>query len=148
MNLKPIQLIYRHEDDISYCDVPGDHGGEYFKADDVRERMAELDDAKGKLESAHNPKSVGNIAWLASQYLRRAEDAERELSATTERVKELERAAQAKDKVIADCERMLRFAPPPKHLGEDNQWHAAISAAQAELQMGRPGQQPTKSGVA
>lgn len=52
-----------------------------------------------------------------------------------------EAAMAAKDQVIANCERMLRFAPPPKHLAESNQWQQAIQDAQNELMMGRPGQQ-------
>lgn len=33
-------------------------------------------------------------------------------------------------KVVEDCERMLRFSPPPAHLAETNEWHTAIRNAQ------------------
>lgn len=39
----------------------------------LREQLAEC---QSKLESAHDPNSVGNIAWLANQYKLRAEAAE------------------------------------------------------------------------
>lgn len=36
--------------------------------------------------------------------------------------------------VVEDCERMLRFSPPPKHLAESGEWQAAIQSAQQLLQ--------------
>lgn len=41
--------------------------------------QSEIEQLKGELEGAHDPKSVGNIAWLAEQYLQRAERAEANL---------------------------------------------------------------------
>lgn len=55
-------------------------------------------------------------------------------------IRQLRAACEAKDLVIANCERMLRFAPPPRGVAETNEWQQAIQGAQNELKMGRPGQ--------
>lgn len=56
----------------------------------LAKRGLEADELQGKLDAAHDPKSVGNIAWLAEQYKLRAEKAEAERDALRERLEKMQ----------------------------------------------------------
>lgn len=83
--------------------------------------------------------TAGEIGFYATQDMAKAAILRR-LEAVLRELLQAREASYVKDRIIADCERMLRFSPPPKHLAESNQWQQAIQDAQAELMLGRPGQ--------